>query len=130
MRKQQGLTLVGMLLTVLAVFFAAVIVMKIVPVVIQHYTILSAVKALNDVPAASLSGDPEADVAFLKDSLAKRFDLNGIDDLKPDELVINEEGTNKFKVHVKYQAVRSLVYNVSLLFSFDDTLEVSIGGQS
>lgn len=129
MRKQYGMTLIGMLLTMVVVIMAAVIVMRVVPVIIQHYSIVASVKSLNQVPAENLTGDPAADVAVLRESLSRRLDINGLQDLKPEELVIVPDGANKYKATLKYQVIRPLVYNVSLLFQFNRTIEVVVGSE-
>jgi hypothetical protein len=129
MRKQLGITLIGMLLTMAIVIMAAIIVMRVVPVVIQHYSIVSSIKSLNQIPVSDMTQDPMTDVNTLRASLAKRLDINGLQNLKPDELVIVPEAANRFKVTLKYQVIRPLVYNVSLLFQFDRTIEVVVGGE-
>jgi len=129
MQKQQGMTLIGMLLTMAVVVLAAIVVMRIVPVVIQHYSIINSIKSLDQTPASSLTGDPATDVQLLQDSLSKRFDINGLQDLKPEELIITPDGANKFKIQLKYQVTRPLVYNVSLLFDFNRTIEVVVGSE-
>lgn len=129
MKKQQGMTLIGMLLTMAVVVLAAIVVMRIVPVVIQHYSIINSIKSLDQTPASSLTGDPATDVQLLQDSLSKRFDINGLQDLKPEELIITPDGANKFKIQLKYQVTRPLVYNVSLLFDFNRTIEVVVGSE-
>ncbi|HAT8211072.1 TPA: DUF4845 domain-containing protein, partial [Legionella pneumophila] len=95
MRKQQGMTLIGMLFTAVVVVMAGIFVMRVVPVYIQHYSILHSVKSLNSMSVSSLSGDPLTDVATLRESVTKRLDINGIEDLKPGQLVITPSGPNK-----------------------------------
>lgn len=129
MQKQQGMTLIGMLMTMAVVVSAAIVIMRIVPVVIQYYSIVTSIKSLDETPASSLTGDPAADVEILRNSLSKRLDINGLNDLKPDELVITPDGANKFKIHLQYKETRPLVYNVSLLFDFNRTIEVVIGSE-
>jgi hypothetical protein len=130
MRKQQGMTLIGMLLTMAVVVMAAIVVMRIVPVVIQHYTIVTAIKSLAETPAATLTGDPVADISTLRISLTKRLDINGLEDLKPEELTIVPDGEHQYKAHLKYTVIRPLVYNVSLLFHFDRNIEVVVGSEN
>ncbi|CAM2803356.1 DUF4845 domain-containing protein [Legionella worsleiensis] len=129
MHKQQGMTLIGLVLTVLVVVGTAVVVMRVVPVYLQHYSLVQSIKALNSTPDSLLTGDAYTDVDTLRKSLSKRFDINGVDDLKADQLTITPSGLNRFRAHLKYQVVKPLVYNVSLLFDFDDTYEVVTGGE-
>ncbi|KTD51277.1 DUF4845 domain-containing protein [Legionella quateirensis] len=130
MQKQKGMTLIGMLFTVIVVVMAAIVVMRVVPVYIQHYSIVQSIKGLNSTPASTLTGDSYTDIDTLRKSLTKRFDINGVDDLKNDQLVISPDGPNKFKVKLKYQVVKPLVYNMSLLVDFDDTYEVVAGSEN
>lgn len=130
MHKQQGMTFIGMLLTMAAVIMAAILVMRAVPVYLQHYTIIQSIKGLNTVPVASLTGDSYADVEVLRRSFDKYLVINGLDNLKADQLVIVPNGTNKFRVSLKYQVVKPLMYNISLLFDFNDTEEVVAGSEN
>ncbi|MFA6302445.1 MAG: DUF4845 domain-containing protein [Legionella sp.] len=130
MNNQKGMTFIGMLGTMAVVIAGGLLVMRLVPVYIQYYTILSSVKGLNATAVSSLSGDPIADTEVLRSSLLKRLDINGIDYLKEDNVRITPDGTNKFKVQVKYQLVRPLAYNVSLLFDFNKTEEVVAGSEN
>ncbi|CEG57420.1 DUF4845 domain-containing protein [Legionella fallonii] len=130
MRKQQGMTLIGMLLTVAAIVMAAIVVMRLVPVYLQHYEIVQSIKSLNTVPVASLSGDPLADMTVLRSDLTKRLDINGVDELKEGDVTFTPNGEHKFNVRLKYQVVRFLAYNVNLMINFDDTYEVTAGSEN
>lgn len=130
MNSQKGMTFIGMLMTMAIVVTSAVFIMRIVPVYLQHYSIVSSIKSLNQTPRSSLSGDPMADADVLKASLNKRLDINGLDYLKEDELMISVDGENTYIVKVKYKVVRPLVYNMSLLFDFNDTIKVVAGSEN
>ncbi|KTD73019.1 DUF4845 domain-containing protein [Legionella tucsonensis] len=130
MYKQKGMTFIGMLFTVVVIIMAATIVMRVVPVYLQYYSIIKSIKGLNEVSPSSLTGDPMVDVNALKSSLDKRLDINGVESLKGNQLMIEPIGANKFRVKLKYQVIKPLVYNVSLLFDFDHTEEVITGSES
>lgn len=130
MKKQQGMTLIGMLATLVIVVCTAIVVLRIVPVYLQHYTIIHSIKSLNTIPKSDLSGDSVSDVNELRKSLTKRLDMNGVEDFKDDQLVITPLGDAKFEVKLKYQVIRPLVYNISLMFDFDNTQEVLAGSEN
>jgi hypothetical protein len=130
MKNQKGMTLIGMLMTVALLVMVGITIMRIVPVYMENYSIVNSIKSLNSTPIASLSGDPLADIAVLKRSLNKRLDINGIEDLKDNQILMSPDGEHKFKAHLKYQVIRSLVYNMSLLFDFDETYEVVAGSEN
>lgn len=127
MGKQQGMTLIGMLFTMVVVVMVGVVIMRIIPVYIQHYAIVQSIKGLSSTSMTSLTGDPLTDVTYLRNSLDKRFDINGVEQLKPEQITIVPNGANKYKVKLKYQVIKSLVYNMSLLFYFNDVIEVNVG---
>lgn len=131
MKKQQGITLIGLLLSIAVIVTCSIVIMRVVPVYIKYYSIVSSIKALNTTPTNSLTGDSIVDVAELRKSLTKRLDINGLEDLKPQELIITPNGApNKFKVILKYQEIRPLVYNVFLMFNFERTDEVVAGSEN
>ena len=130
MQKQQGMTLIGMLFTVAVVVMAAIIVMRIVPVYLQHYTIVQSIKTLRTVPLDSLTGDPVTDVAVMKGDLDKRLNVNSVDDLKENDIIITPKEEHKFQVILKYRVIRPLGFNISLLFDFNDTYEVVAGSEN
>ncbi|CAM2935467.1 transmembrane protein [Legionella steigerwaltii] len=130
MQRQKGMTFIGMLVTVVVLVMGVVVIMRIIPVYLQYYSVLESVKGLNSIPPSTLTGDPVADVNVLKSTLDKRLDINGVESLKENQLAIEPMGGNKFRVKLKYQVIKPLVYNISLLFDFDHTEEVVTGSES
>lgn len=130
MQKQQGMTFIGMLMTVAVVVMVGIVVMRIVPVYLQHYSIVQSIKALNSTSKSTLTGDPMSDATALRASITKRLDINSLQDLKPNELTITPvEGGEKYLFKLDYQVIRPLVYNISLMFDFKDTIEVKPGSE-
>lgn len=128
MQKQKGMTLIGMLLTMAIVVVVGIVVMRVVPVYIQYYSIVQSIKALNSTQG--LIGDPLSDANTLRASVTKRLDINGIEDLKAKELVIVPGEAGKYLVKINYQVTRPLVYNMSLLFDFKNEIEVKPGSEN
>ncbi len=88
------------------------------------------IKGLNTTPAADITRDSYTDVEILRKSLTRRLDINGVDDLKNDQLVISPSGVNTFKVTLKYRVIKPLIYNMSIMFDFNDTYEVVTGSEN
>ncbi|KTC99404.1 DUF4845 domain-containing protein [Legionella erythra] len=127
MRKQQGITLIGMLFTVIVVCIAGLVIMRVVPVYIQHFEVKRSISALENIDAAEFSTDTAANAMVLRKRLANQFTINGLDEIKLDEVNIVPDGQGNFNINVKYTVVRPLFYNISLMFNFDETKEVNIG---
>ena len=128
MNKQKGMTFIGMILTLAIVVILGVVVMRVVPVYIQHYSIGQSIHALNRIPQDNLSGVPVANARLLKDKLKNQFYINGID-VPIEKIKIVPDRKGGFQVFVNYKVIKPLVGNISLLFQFDLTKEVHPGGQ-
>jgi hypothetical protein len=130
MQKQKGMTLIGMLTTAAVVFLAAVVLVRVIPGYLDYFTLKRSIESLSALPSSELTGDSEANIARLKKDVNKRLEINGIEPLKENELVITDLGGNHFKVELKYQDTRHLMYNVSLMFDFTNTFEVVLGSEN
>lgn len=130
MKKQQGMTLIGMIMTMVVVVLCAIVVLRVVPVYLQYFSIIQSIKSLNSTSPSEFSGNVDTDIAALRASLSKRLDMNGVDELKGNQLVITSEGGNVFNVKLNYQVVKPLVSNVSLLFDFQDNEKVKVGSEN
>jgi hypothetical protein len=126
MHKHQGITLIGMLLTMAIIIIAGVFTMRVVPVYIQYYEVTNSMQALDKIPATEFSSDPAANGAILRTKLLNQLYVNSIESISPEQIVIEPNGENKFKLSIKYKVIRPLVANVSLLFDFNAYQEVDI----
>lgn len=122
MRKQQGMTFIGLVLTIAAIVFVAVIAMKLTPAYLEYMSVKRAItKIENDPSFASMS----------KNEIVAQFDRSAqIDDIKTikgNELLISKEEGGRPVVTAEYQTVVPLVANVSALIDFrastDDATE-------
>lgn len=127
MTKSKGITLVGLLLTMAVIILGGIVVMRIVPVYLQHYTITSAIGDLSGIDPTEMSEDPALNVITLKKHLMKIFDVNSIEDVKDSDVTITPQGPGSYKVEVRYKTITPLFGNVKLLFEFDDIKEVTVG---
>lgn len=129
MRKMKGLTFIGMLLVMTVVIVFGLLLMRIIPVYIQHYEIVHSLKSLNSLPKDQFENDPTSSAIVLKRMLQKQFEVNSINDINDENISIIPQNENTVKVTIKYQAVRPFISNISLLFNFEDSQEVTFGSQ-
>jgi hypothetical protein len=122
MHKQKGMTFIGLVFTIAAIVFVAVIAMKLTPAYLEFMSVKRAItKIENDPSFASMS----------KNDIASQFDRSAqIDDIKAikgNELLISKEEGGRPVVTAEYQTVVPLVANVSALIDFrastDDATE-------
>lgn len=129
MRKQHGMTLIGMVAVMATLVIIALALMRSVPVYLQHYSVVQSIYSLNSLPASSLSGDNVVDVEVLRKSILKHLEINYVNDIKPEQFIIEPKDDNKFRVKIAYQVIKPFIYNVSFLFDFNVNQEVTIGSE-
>lgn len=127
MHKQQGMTVIGMMLVAAVVVMLGVIAMRIIPVYMEHYTIVHALESLSDTPSEELTDNPMSNIAVLKTRFNRQLDVSSVYDFKPDEFAITPAGPGVYKVILKYQVLKPFVSNIQFLIKFDDEKEVSVG---
>lgn len=128
MKKQNGMTLIGMLMTAAAFIFLAIIVMRIIPVYIQHYTVSRSIESLQKIPASDFSTEPATNAIILKKKLMNQFYVNGVD-IPEQQVTIKPTSPGAFLITVKYEVIKPIMGNMSLLFQFDQATEVKTGAE-
>lgn len=127
MRKQQGMTLIGMLCLVVALICVGITVLRVIPVYIQNYHVRSSINSLRQLDSSNFSVDSMANAEILRNRLMKQFDINGFSEYKPEQISIIPNERGGFLVGIKYTVIRPLVYNISLMFEFNEAEEISAG---
>lgn len=127
MYKQKGMSFIGMLLTTIIVVLLGISVIRIVPVYIQHYSVVSSIKALSKLDPSTLTISQEMNVTLLKKKLENQLYVNEVDELVKEGIKIKPKGQRDYLVTLDYKTSRPLFYNISLLFTFKDQIEVHIG---
>ncbi len=129
MQKQHGMTLIGILLVVIVIMLGIAL-MRSIPVYLTHYYVVKSIKELNTIPRVNITDDSLANIEAMKESLNKHFEINGINDFKMEHFTFKQTGGDSYTVLLKYQVTQPLFYNISLLFKFDDTIEVQPGSEN
>lgn len=129
MQKQKGITLVGMILTLAIVVFTGIVLMRVIPVYIEHYQIINSIKSLNSLPTTDFSSDPSSDAHVLKSKLLNQLYVNSIESIRPEQIKISPHDGGKFGIFIKYKVIKPLVGNISLLFKFKAEGEVTVRGE-
>lgn len=118
MRKQQGMTFIGLVLMIAGIVFVAVIAMKLTPAYMEFLSIKKAIAKIENDPSFS---------SMSKNDIVAQFDRSAqIDDIKTikgNELLISKEEGGRPVVTAEYQTVVPLVANVSALIDFRASTE-------
>jgi len=114
--RQRGMSLIGLFIAALAIFFAAILVMKIVPMYLTDQKISSIFKQLKD-----FTGSPRE----IRDTIDKQLDINEIDNqYHAKDFKITPAG-NGYRVVFNYQAKAGIVGNLSVVADFKHQVHVS-----
>ena len=121
--SQKGMTYLGMLILMVVIAFAAIIVIKVVPLYLEHYKVESSLNSLAQDPKVQAAGMPSREIV---DFLHKRLMVNDVEHVTTDDISVTKEG-GKTVVAVDYEARVSLFMNLDVVARFPDN-RVELGG--
>lgn len=119
--KQRGLTFISLAFLLSVGAFLLLLALKIGPIYLDHSKVMTALAAVKEVP--DLENKTPVDI---REMIRKRFDMNYVTDVNMDSVQINKSGSY-LKVEMKYDVVKKVMGNLSVLVEFDDVVEV--GGE-
>lgn len=115
--RQSGMTMIGFLLMFMLIGFFTLLTIKLVPIYLEHYKIVSSLEALKSDP--DLVSKPKEEI--LK-TLEKRWDINMVNRVTVQDVKITKQG-GRLTVQIAYEAVEHIMGNVDVLVTFDDSIE-------
>jgi hypothetical protein len=119
--EQRGMTVIGMLLLLIVIAFAALIAMKVVPMYINYYTIKSTIESIRKEPQLA-----QMSPANIQSSLSKRFDIGYVDTIKASDLKIKNDPSGQGRVlELVYEDERELFYGLYVVLKVDETLPLT-----
>lgn len=110
--KQQGLTLISVVLVAALLGAALLVAFKCVPVVTEYLAIKRVIKAVAE------EGDAGETMGNLKHSFDRRSNIDDISSIRGSDLIIYKQA-GKVIVQAQYERRVPLVANVSLVFEFN-----------
>lgn len=116
--RQQGLTLISTVFILVIAAFFILAAFKILPIYLNHSKVSNALKALESTPGIEMKTEYE-----IRDSLAKRFNMNYVYDVNQDDIKITKQG-GYLRVVIAYEVAKKMVGNLSVLAEFNDVIEV------
>ncbi|MEJ2590362.1 MAG: DUF4845 domain-containing protein [Candidatus Thiodiazotropha sp.] len=117
-KRQQGLTFISWLVILVVIGFFVLIALKVTPVYMEHFSVKAALESLKNEPLIS-----RKPVSEIRKMLNRRLDMNSIYSLTKDQILIDRRG-GVTTVRIKYEERRNIVGNMSLVMSFDDSIEL------
>ena len=118
LKQQQGLTLISIAFILGLIGFFTLLILKIVPIYLDHNKVASALAELRSSPDIRTMSEYE-----IRDSLSKRFNINYVYDVNQNDIKITKYG-EYLKVAIEYEVVKKIAFNLSILAEFNDVIEI------
>ncbi|RRN79207.1 MULTISPECIES: DUF4845 domain-containing protein [Pseudoxanthomonas] len=112
-RKQGGLSLVGFLMVLAVLGFAAYVGMKLFPMYQEYYAVRSAMKGLSNEP-----GVADMSPQRIQELFFRRLYINYSENVKPQNVKF-ERANGGWVMRVTYEVRRPLIYNLDVVGNFD-----------
>jgi hypothetical protein len=119
MRKQQGMTLIGMLIVAGFVGLFVLAGIRLAPVYIEYMAVSKALDSARD-ELGGTAPTPQN----IRTLLSRRFDVDDVTSITAKDVDIARI-SDGYKVQAKYQAQAAYIANVSLMAEFDKTVEIA-----
>ncbi len=110
--RLKGMTLIGFLLLLSAVVFCAYIGMKLVPIYMNHYNIVNAMKGLAEEP-----GSAQYSEARVRDLLSRKLSVNYVRSLRADQIRLVK--SPQPQLVLEYEVREGLIGNIDVVVSFE-----------
>ena len=121
---QRGLSAIGLLFVFGLIAFAAIVVIKCLPLYLNQMKVARVLKSVIEDPELSA-----ADAMTIREHLKRRWDIEDIDLLKPADVKFKRTDTSR-SMSYDYEARTQLFYNISVVIEFSDDLPLRSGSGS
>jgi hypothetical protein len=119
-KKQQGMTMISMTCVAIVVVSMFLLALNIIPIYMGHGKVTNALNSIKNNPEAR-NETPDQ----LSTRLFKLLSIDNADSLlTKDDVTINRDDTGVTKIHIKYDVIKKVVSNASILVEFDDTVDI------
>ncbi|MCC5866704.1 MAG: DUF4845 domain-containing protein [Wenzhouxiangella sp.] len=111
MTRQQGLTLVGFIFVLILVLFTVYIGIKLVPIYLNHFSVVSDMKAIADEP-----GSANLPPNTIRRNLMTRLQVSYVTNVRPENISI--QTGNPPQLVVEYDVEEHLIGNIDVVVRF------------
>lgn len=118
-RRQRGMTMWSATFVIGSVVFFLFLFFKLLPPYLEDLKVKTAMNGLASEPGVGGMSKSELVVG-----LAKRFDINNVTSINPEQLTVEARGKTKV-LRMSYEVVVPMAYNVSALIEFNHERQVA-----
>ena len=115
-KRQSGLTMISWVILIALIGFVGVFAFKLFPLYMEYSSINSA------LTTAAKNASPSDTPAQIRSSINSLFDVNSINDIKPEDIDIKKDTDTKAMVlTLDYNPTTNFIYNIDLVVHFHKT---------
>jgi len=122
-QPQAGMTYMGMLIMLIVIAFFAVVLIKVLPLYMEHFNVTSSLKSLAKDTKDGQGAKTPMEVEKL---LSNRLIINDVQHVTRDDIKVTRDG-HRLVVDVSYEARVHLFGNLDVVAKFPDN-RVELGG--
>ena len=119
LKTQQGMTLISMSCVAIVVISMFLLALNITPIYMEHSKVTGALESIKKIPEAKNESTEQ-----LNTRLFKILGINNIETITKDNVTITREDTGTTKIQVKYEVVKQVIGNASILVEIDDSVDI------
>jgi hypothetical protein len=119
-KKQQGLTMISMIVVIVFLLFQAIIAMNVIPVYMTDSSVKDVMERLEQDPKSTGLSAKE-----LKESVIKRLRLNSVYDIKPEYIKV-KKGRGVNIVTIEYEPRGKLIGTLDFIVTFKHEASIPI----
>lgn len=118
-RHQQGMTGISLALILVMVAFFAMLIIRLFPIYMEHFSVTSHLKSLSNESGAAAKTNAE-----IISTLRKRFQIDDVKNVTDEHIFIEREKGGLVIVVVEYEVRTPAISNVDMIVSFSDEIEL------
>ena len=118
-RHQKGMTGIAMAVVLVVVAFFAMLVLRLFPIYMEHFSVTSHLKSLSSEVGMSKKTNSE-----IISSLLKRFSIDDVKNVKNEHIFIEREKGSSVTVAIEYEVRTPTISNIDMVVSFTDEVEL------
>ncbi len=120
LHHQRGVTGITMMLIVALIAFFSLIAIRLFPVYLEHFKVSSHLENLVTEAGANKLTDKQ-----IRRTLAKRFDIDDVEHVRPEDIFIEHPDRNTTIIAIEYEVRTPAFGNVDMVISFVDEVEIN-----
>lgn len=116
--RQSGMTGTGWLVVLALIGFFSMLIIKLAPVYMEHYSVKTVLESLKEEPLIT-----KKSVGEVRKMIQRRLKVNGVYEMDKNAITIKKtDGITT--VDITYQVTKHMAGNVDALISFSDTIDL------